>query len=496
MPDSVVLAFDIGTSSVKTSMMNSKGVVLDAVGQKYDTIHASGGVSEQNPEDWWGAVCKTTNELMRKHPKADIAVIGISGHMLGCLPVDAYGNVLCNCMIHSDLRAYKQYEHILNVIGEEMLYNMSGNVISASSTLCKMLWIKECRPEIYAHTAKFHQSKDYIVSKLTGVIDTTDYSDACHGVLMNIMTKKYKSELFSELGLDIAKLAKLHKSTDVVGKVTKQSAEALGICAGIPVIAGGGDGACGNVGAACVNNGEAYICLGSTAWIAQCVDAPFFDSNKRVFNIMNVDGKTTTLFGTVQSACSAQQWAMNLLGITDAAQFSEIASKAKPGCQGLVFQPYLDGERSPVFDANAKGTLIGLSSSHGKEEFARAILEGVALALADILDIFRENNDISDMRIIGGGSKSELWKQIISDICKVEIKSLSVSAESATSLGAAVTAGVAVGMFPNIKEAVSFIKMESVNKPIKENVKAYKKNIEVYRQIYENNKKFMHILSE
>ncbi len=268
----------------------------------------------------------------------------------------------------------------------------------------------------------------------------------------------------------------------------------LGIAAGVPVIAGGGDGACGNVGAANINAGDTYISLGSTAWVAQCMDAPYFDPQKRLFNIVNIDGENCTLFGTMQSACSSLDWGMNLLGTGDVKEFESMAAKAPPGCGALVFLPYLDGERTPVFDKDARGMFIGMSLAHGREHFARSILEGVAYALAEILEIFREKSRISSMRIIGGGAKSLLWRQIISDVCMSRIESLSVSASDTTSLGIAAAAGTAVGLFPSIKEALKFVKIKSANEP-SDDICLYRRNFAVYRRIYNNTKELMHLLT-
>ena len=363
MGNQLILAYDIGTSSVKTSLVTETGEVYASAKCDYDTHHPEPGISEQNPEDWWKCACKTTKTLLEQKPDAGkrIAAIGVSGHMLGCVPVDEKCEALHAALIHSDSRAGAQFEAIKAGIGKEELYRISGNVLDSRSSLCKMLWFKEERPEIYRKTAKFLQSKDFLTARLTGNIDTTDYSDASHGELMNIHKKAYDAAVYRELGLEMEKLPELHAGMEIVGHVTEEAAKELGIPSGIPVIAGGGDGACADIGAGNVNTGDIYCSLGTTAWLSQCIEQPYLDPEQRIFNIMSLDGIHSSLFGTMQSAGGALKWVMNVLGTQDLDEFNALAGKIAPGSDGLIFVPYLDGERSPIFDAKARGMFFGLS---------------------------------------------------------------------------------------------------------------------------------------
>ena len=448
MKTQAILAYDMGTSSVKATLFDLQGRSLASASALYSTLHPRSGWAEQDPESWWQGVIKVTRDLLG-HPGAagaEVAAIGCSGHMTGCLPVDANGDPLHNCLIHSDSRAQAQFERIRREIGADRIYEMSGNILDPRASLCKMLWFAEAEPEIYARTAKFLQSKDFIAARLTGNIDTTDYSDASHGALMDVHARDYDRDLYAQLGLSADKLPKIHRSIDQIGTLTPESAALLGLPAGIPVAAGAGDGICANIGSGISRPGDAYISLGTTAWIARCSAEPFLDEKKRVFNIQSADGDSFGVFGTMQSACGALDWARGILGEQDLERWNELAAQVAPGSDGLVFLPYLDGERSPVFDPKAKGVFFGMSASHTRAHFMRAVLEGVAYALRSIYDAIAETAPIDEMRIIGGGAKSALWQQIIADVTGCALELPRMQSSDVTSLGAAAIAGSAAGI--------------------------------------------------
>ena len=491
-----ILAFDVGTSSVKSSLFDSDGHQVASASLPYGTLVPKTGYAEQNPQDWWDGIVKTTRMLAEKHPEAikNIAAIGVSGHMLGCIPVDRDGKALYNAMIHSDSRAAKQYEKVCATVGADRMYRLTGNILDARSSLCKILWIKEEEPDIYRNSEKFLQSKDYIVAKLTGNIDTSDYSDACHGELMDIKKCVYDTAVFNELEIDMSKLPELHRSIDVVGTLAADSAAELGIPEGIPVIAGGGDGACAAAGSANTRPGDTYCCLGTTSWIAECTDSPFIDEKKRIFNLLDLGGDTYSVLGTTQDAGTSVTWLMDVLSESNVKNFDALAETVPAGSNGLVYIPYLDGERSPIFDTNARGIFFGLSKVHKREHFMRAALEGVAFALRSILDVLRERHPIEKMRIIGGGSNSVIWKRIISDVCNITLAGLSVPADDACSLGIAAAAGVGVGLFKDVAQGVQFIKETDVVEP--HDPEKYALNYEVFSALYPATKDLMHRLAD
>jgi len=455
-----ILAIDVGTSAVKTSLVCNSGKIIDSTSKDHETFSDKENRAEQDPLVWFDRVKSTTNELLDRNNsmRSEIQVIGVCGHMLGLLPVDSDGVPLRPAMIHADSRALVQSDHILqNIISRQDLYTQTGSILSAQSPLCKALWLKENEPDLYNGTARFLQSKDYIVSRLTGIIDTTDFSDASHAVFIDIHKKEYLHDIFGELGLDKSKFPTLRRGIDVVGVLTQESAAALGLKSGIPVIAGGGDGACANLGVGIsALEGNAYINLGTTAWISVDSLTPVIDEKARIFDIMSLDGESFGVFGTMQAAGRCVSWISDLLAYDSLEDFENDTVKAPPGSDGLVFLPYLEGERAPIFDSKARGVFFGLSTEHRREHLSRAVLEGVGFALRSILDVFRETRPIDEMRVIGGGASNENWKRIITDICDVNLET-GKDYDSITSLGVALAASVGIGLYKSLDDAAKSI---------------------------------------
>ena len=491
-----ILAFDIGTSAVKATLVSEDMRVVAETAETYPTYTASSGVVEQCATDWWRAACMAAHCVLDNQAICSdrIACIGVSGHMLGLLPVSSSGVPLMRAMIHADTRASMQMQEISSVVGADALYNLTGNVLSPAAPLCKALWLKQTRPSIYKRTARFLQSKDYLNYCLTGDLDSTDYSDASHAMLIDIRKKEYLLDVFSELGLQAEHFPTLHSSTQIIGCLTRNAAEKLGLHSGIPVIAGGGDGACASVGAGIGNNGDVYCSLGTTGWIACNMVTPVVDEARRVFNILSLDGEHSGVFGTVQCVGKAIAWAQRLFAPEGMAAFNQMAAETEAGSNGLIFLPYLEGERSPIFDEQARGVFFGIDSTHTRRHFARAVFEGVSCALSSVLNIMREQIPISDMRVVGGGAKSILWKKILADVGHVKIWDVDVSAAAATSLGAAAAAGVAVGMYKDISTASKNIRRLCLTAPDCANEQAYSELMKRYSMLYPLLKPAFHLV--
>ena len=271
--------------------------------------------------------------------------------------------------------------------------------------------------------------------------------------------------MFRNVGVDAEKFPEIRTSCELAGYLSEEAAGCLGLRAGIPVSVGGGDGACANIGAGVAKPGDFYLSLGTTAWIAGQMEEPFIDPQHRVFHIYTLDGHGCNVFGTEQCAGRSVSWAMELFDVASARAFDSAAATVPAGAGGLISLPYLEGERSPVFDAQAQGVFFGMNTTHKREHFLRAVLEGTACGLSQILDVMRERQEIHDLRIIGGGAKSKLWKQILADVCNVTFHDVSTFSDSATSLGAAAAAGVAIGLFRDLPEACSHIRMSGDIEP-------------------------------
>ncbi len=481
-----ILAFDIGTSSIKASIFSRNGEALYTASHALATHYPAPNCVEQEPEDWWAgivALCRALGE-QNKTLLDGVAVIGVGGHMMGCVPVDGTGHALHPALIHADARAIKQYHDVLYQVGEQHMYQLTGNRLDPRSSLCKMKWFAEERPEIYARTARFLQCKDFIVARLTGDIDTTDYSDAAHGELSDITHRRYDQDLYNTLWLDVGKMPRLRRGTEIVSGLTDEAAKQLGLRGGIPVVAGAGDGPCATLGAGAIKQGDAYLCLGTTAWIGLCANAPCFDEKRRIFSIPMANGEQQSITGTMQTACAALNWAMGMVGLDDPAAADAAAEAIDAGSDGLLFLPYLAGERSPIFDPNACGVYFGLTERHARAHILRATMEGVAYALSSILEVFRQYYPVQSLRILGGGGRSALWREIIASTLDVPLDVLNVSPEDVTSIGIAVAAGMGVGMFSSAADGTRQIRVAETIQPNPAWKRTYAQAYPLYAQLY------------
>ena len=481
----VVLAYDLGTTLLKTTLMDTDGQILASKSAAYKT-YSDGACMEQSAEDWWSAICRTTNQLASDYPDyaADIGAIGVSGHMSGCLPVDANGDPLMRAMLHADTRAVEQKKAIEQTFDKDELYRKTGCILDTRTTLCKILWLHDQYPQIYSHTSFFIQSKDFIVSRLTGKVGVTDYSDASHAMLLDVNRREYMDAEVQELGLSREKFPTLFRGIDVVGTVTSDAAAALGIKSGIPVICGGGDGACANAGAGISSPGQIYCSLGTTGWIAGIADQPIHDEKRRVFDIMSLDGVGHSIFGTMQTAGRSVEWAKDLFGLDSYQKMDQLAAQAPAGCHDLVFLPYLQGERSPIYDSNARGLFFCVDNNSTQSDFLRAVEEGVSYGLRSILDVFRERQAVQRMRIIGGGASSVFWLQIIADVCDIELETLNTNASNVTSMGVAFAACVGTGVYDSLDEAAKTLRRGRIIYPSAAPREVYTKQYHKYLALY------------
>jgi len=494
--DKYILAHDLGTSGNKATLYSIEGKLKASVLYEYDTHYPSQGHVEQNPHDWWCAVCKSTSELFEKSniKNTQVEVVSFSAQMMGALAVDKQGEPLRNMIIWADTRAKKQEERMKNVLGMEYVYQMTGHRASASYSAAKLLWIKDNEPYIYKHTYKMLHAKDYIIHKLTGVF-ATDYSDASGTNLFDIRGKKWSKEILEGLQIEEGILPELYKSTDIIGMVTKEAASLTGLIEGTPVVMGGGDGSCACVGAGITKEGRAYNVLGSSSWTSLASKEPIFDEQMRTFNWVHLDSELYTPCGTMQAAGYSYSWYKNILckeesqngtelGISPYELINEGIKESKPGSGGIIYLPYLLGERSPRWNMDAKGAFIGLSVTTTKNDMARAVLEGVGYNLKLIMDILEMKNQIKEVALIGGGAKGDIWVQILADIWQKPIK-IPTYLEEATSMGAAICGGVGVGIYPDFHVIEQFNKTNQVIMPNPDLKYRYGKMYDIFNRAYE-----------
>lgn len=482
-----VLAHDLGTSGDKATLYREDGQLTASHVERYDTIYGTGGVVEQNPGDWWRAFINATKALLETSEvdPADIACVTFSGQMMGCVVVDDRGEELRNAIIWADTRARKEEAWFAHRVPMEKAYRIIGHRISASYSACKLLWIRTNEPDLFRRTYKMLNVKDYIVQKLCGTF-CTDYSDASGTNLFDIEQKVWSRELLDALELSEDILPVAVASTETVGYVTREAAALTGLLEGTRVVIGGGDGSCACVGAGVVREGSTYNVLGSSSWISCASSQPVFDEQMRTFNWVHLDKALYTPCGTMQAAGNSFSWMRDTLcrgGVFSPnrsiyEQIDEAVLRANPGANGLLFLPYLLGERSPRWNMEASGAFVGLKMTTRQEELCRAVLEGVGFNLKIILEILRgQIRDIKEIILIGGGAQSRVWAQILSDIWETPLL-VPQHLEEATSIGAAVCGGVGAGVF----ESFSII---SQFNPVVQKIVPNLDNKEIYRTLYE-----------
>ncbi len=489
-----ILAHDLGTTNHKCTVFSQKGEVLATAQRKYPTIYRSGGIAEQDPNDWWSNVIHTTNEVLQIVKARDIAVISFTAHMNGCLPIDHRGEPLSHSFIHADTRSSEYEDEVFHRISENNLYELTGNRIDSRYTLLKMYWLKKKATDIYQKAAYFLQAKDYLAFKMTGKLGLTDYSDASLTGALNLEKKEWEKSVFDELNLEINKMPALVLSSEVIGSVTQQAAQDTGLMEGTPVVIGGGDGACATTGAGAVFKGDTYINLGTTAWVSKVVEKPFIDPEKRVFTICDINPRYYNVLGTMQTAGAAYEWAVNQFSSMvdwenlevkpEYDHFERHVKKATPGARGVIFHPYLLGERSPIWNDKIRGSFFGISLEHNRIDLVRAVIEGIAYSLASISDVFNDLHSIKQFRLIGGLAKSETLIGTLSDVLQAPIQ-VNENNSEATSMGAAIAGGVGVQIFDDYEDAARLIQNGTRYQPNEQNKEIYRKQLKHFNELYQ-----------
>ena len=486
-----LLAHDLGTTGNKATLFDAEeGVLLASTFEPYPTFYPQPAWAEQDPADWQRAIWNCTRRLLSQTgiEPGTIAAVSFSGTMQGALLVDRQGTPLGRAIIWADQRATAQADLIGSVCDPQTLYRLTGQRLSPTYTAPKVLWIKEHYPEVFDQAYKVLQAKDYAAFLLTGVF-ATDSSDASATLLFDLVGRHWASDLIDALGLNCELFPEVHASTTIIGHVTPTAAAASGLMAGTPVVIGGGDGACATVGAGSVRQGEAYAYLGSSSWIAVTTRQPIFDPQQRTFTLAHLIPGLYFPLGTMQAAGGAYGWLERLLhpqGNAQALKAMDTEAASIPaGANGLLFLPYLMGERSPYWNPLARGVLVGLSMSHGRAEIARAVLEGVALNLGLILEALRAQDvQIGRLLLIGGGARSAVWRQILADVLDLPVWLPALTTE-ATALGAVVAAGVGVGLFADFNVVDQLVSPHEAEHPAPARHQYYAALLDIFRQTYE-----------
>lgn len=499
----LLLGIDIGTSACKVAVFNKEGIVLASTTADYKVYYPHPGWAEQDADAWWGAVCSAIRELLSQGTVAseDIAGIGIDGQSWSAIPIDSEGKVLSNTPIWMDTRSVDICDRLNREIGEQDIFEHAGNSLQPSYTTAKILWYKENMPQMYAKIDKILQSNSYIVYKLTGLF-SQDVSQGYGLHCFEMRTGTWNYEMCEKLGIPASFLPELYQCHEVVGEITAAAAKETGLLAGTPVVAGGLDAACGTLGAGVLYGGETQEQGGQAGGMSICTDQYVADP-RLILSFHVVPGKWLLQGGTTGGG-GVMRWLdkefgdyersiAKTIGKSSMAQLDELAGAVKPGSDGVVFLPYMAGERSPIWDPKAKGVFYGLDFSKTRGHMVRAALEGVAYSLQHNLDIAESvGAGVNELRAMGGAANSRLWTQIKADITGKPI--VVPSSDTATTLGAAILAGVGVGLYKDFEEAVRMtVKVTRRHEPDMENHNLYQKNYETYLALYQNLKELMKI---
>lgn len=491
-----VLAHDLGTTGNKATLYDEEGRLARSAFAPYATAYPHAGWAEQNPHDWWRALCHSTQRLLRESRVAagDVACIVFSGQMMGMVPVDKRGRPVRDAIIWADQRSVAQIGQVARRIDPRRVYALTGHRLSPSYSAGKMLWLQEAEPRAYNETYKFLQAKDFAIANLTGVF-ATDPSDASGTNLYDLRQGTWAEELVHAFGIPPEKLPDIHGSTAVVGEVGSAAAEEMGLRAGTPVVMGGGDGSCAATGAGVVREGIAYNYIGSSSWIGVATREPIFDPDMRTFTWAHLVPGMFSPTGTMQAAGSSYQWARDQLNL-DVKLLAERAglsaydlmnaevAQSPPGAQGLLFLPYLLGERSPRWNPHARGAFVGLTIRHQHADLLRAVLEGVTFNLRVILDAFRRQGAaITSLRVIGGGARGAAWNRIMADIFDLPVERLALL-EEATSMGAAVAGGIGVGVWKDFSQVDWMVRTESMTQPNEQYRALYATLYDIFNEAY------------
>ncbi len=475
------IGVDLGTSAVKLLLMEASGKIVNIVSKEYPLSFPNPGWSEQNPEDWWTQVKAGIKELIAGSDASQVAGISFGGQMHGLVILDENDQVIRPAILWNDGRTVKECDYLNNEIGKDKLSEYTANISFTGFTAPKILWVKANEPDNFARIKKIMLPKDFIAYKLSGV-HCTDVSDASGMLLFDVKNRTWSDEMLKICDVKKEQLPQIFESYEKVGNLLPEVAKELGLPEDCLVAAGAGDNAAAAVGTGTVGNGACNISLGTSGTIFISSDKFGVDDNNALHSFDHADG-TYHLMGCMLSAASCNKWWMeDILGTTDYAL--EQNGIEDLGMNHVFFLPYLMGERSPHNDPNARGTFIGMTMDTSRRDMTQAILEGVAFALRDSLEVARSLGvDIKKTRICGGGAKSPLWKKMIANIMNLEVEV--IKSEEGPALGGAMLAAVAKGEYASVKAAAdAIVEVVDVVKPEAELVARYEERYQKFKAIY------------
>lgn len=464
MNQTYLLGIDVGTTGCKALLIEAAGRVVADATIEYPMSTPKPLWAEQDPDDWWSATVASIRRVLEQSgAKAEQVVgVGLTGQMHGLVLLDGKGNVLRPCIMWNDQRTAEQCATITEHVGAKELLKLTGNLVLPGFTAPKIVWVRENEPEIYQRIAHVLLPKDYIRYRLTGEF-FSEVSDASGTSMFDVGRRRWSDEMLAALDVPREWLPEVTESPVASAKISAAAANETGLAVGMPAIGGGGDQAAQAVGSGIVNEGLVSATLGTSGVVFAASDSYRIEPEGRLHAFCHAVPGKWHLMGVMLSAAGSFRWYRDTLGdaeITRAEQegrdpydlLTEAAATVEPGCEGLLFLPYLTGERTPHADPNARGAFVGLTLRHTKAHLTRAVLEGVSYGMCDSLQLMRDLGlSIRQVRASGGGARSKLWRQMLADVFNAEIVTLNVTQGAA--YGAALLAGVGVGIYADVPTA-------------------------------------------
>ncbi|MGA3103364.1 MAG: xylulokinase [Terriglobales bacterium] len=486
------LGIDVGTSGTRALVIDDTGTVIASATEDHQPFASpQTGWAEQDPDDWWRA-CRTAirRALERGKLSGDgIDCVGFSGQMHGAVLLDEQAQVVRPALIWCDVRTDKQCRDLTAQIGAERVIQLTSNPALTNFTLTKCLWVRENEPGNWKRVRSIMLPKDYVRLQLTGE-RATDVADASGTLLLDVANRRWSKEMLELTGIDGSLLPTLYESPEICGQISSAGAEATGLRIGTPVVAGAGDQAAGSTGIGVVSPGTVSATIGTSGVVLAATDAPFLDPGGRMHTFCHAIPGRWLVMGVTQAAGLSLRWFRDQFGIQSDGKIESYdalmseASKAAAGSDGLLWAPYMMGERTPYLDPTARGMLVGLTASHTRAHVIRAILEGVAFSLRDTFTLFQDIDvPVNTIRLGGGGARSPLWRQIQADIYgqRVEV----VEAEEGAAYGAAILAGVGAKAWPSVDSACkSVVRVAGSVSPNAKDAEIMNKSYAAYRRIY------------
>jgi len=487
-----LLGIDIGTSSCKAAVFGADGGIIGSRSREYAVQYPEPGYAQQNPVDWWEAVCGAVRGIFADGgvKPSDIKAVGADGQSWSAVVVDKNGRVLFDSPIWMDTRASAVCEEVGRLIGEKAIFGLCGNPFAPTYTTPKLIWFQRNYPYVFKSAYKVLQSNGYIVYRLTGKY-SQDLSQGYGLHFFDMRKGVWDAGMAKEMGIDCSLMPDIVPCHGIVGNVTEEAAAQTGLLPGTPVVAGGLDAACGTLGVGAVSDGQTQEQSGQAGGMSICLET-YKPHEKLITGFHAVPDRWLLQGGSVGGGGTLKWLKENILTGLGFEDMSALAAQSPVGSGGIVYLPYMAGERSPLWDKKAKGVYFGLNYAHKRNDLIRSTMEGVAYSLYHNIQTAGEAGAyVKNMNASGGAANSDVWMQIKADVTGKEIRS--ARSENATTLGAAILAGVAVGIYRDFQDAVNqTVRIKKVYTPNPENHEKYIGSYQVYLRLYENLRMLMH----